>query len=154
MTGEVPTPDQVKMVSDDWAARAIVPTFVEELLDRCPSTLHPMTQFSIAINALQRDSSFAKAYQEGIHKNEYWNYTFEDSMDLIAKLPNIAARIYRNVYKDGKLPSIDPKLDFGAQVAHLLGFDNPQFTELMRLYLTIHADHEGGNVSAHTTRLA
>jgi citrate synthase len=27
------------------------------------------------------------------------------------------------------------------------------FQELMRLYLTIHADHEGGNVSAHTTHL-
>lgn len=35
----------------------------------------------------------------------------------------------------------------------MLGYDNPEFIELMRLYLTIHSDHEGGNVSAHTTHL-
>jgi citrate synthase len=72
-------------------------------------------------------------------------------MDLIAKLPNIAGRIYRNVYKDGKLPAIEKDKDYGYNLSKLLGFsDNKDFVELMRLYLTIHSDHEGGNVSAHT----
>ncbi len=35
----------------------------------------------------------------------------------------------------------------------MLGYTDPQFIELMRLYLTIHSDHEGGNVSAHTSHL-
>lgn len=35
----------------------------------------------------------------------------------------------------------------------MLGYDSADFHELMRLYLTIHTDHEGGNVSAHTTHL-
>lgn len=35
----------------------------------------------------------------------------------------------------------------------MLGFDSVAFQELMRLYLTIHTDHEGGNVSAHATHL-
>ena len=35
----------------------------------------------------------------------------------------------------------------------MLGFEDENFKKLMRLYLTIHVDHEGGNVSAHTTRL-
>ncbi|KAG5457083.1 MAG: citrate synthase [Olpidium bornovanus] len=154
LTGEVATKDQVKSLSAEWAARSAIPSFVEELLDRCPSTLHPMSQFSIAVNALQHDSAFARAYQTGIHKSEYWDYTYEDSMDLIAKLPNIAARIYRNVYKDGKVASVNPDLDYAANLTRLLGFDvNSKFVELMRLYLTIHADHEGGNVSAHTTHL-
>ncbi|KAJ1912574.1 citrate (Si)-synthase [Tieghemiomyces parasiticus] len=154
VTGEVPTAEQVKGISAEWAARATIPSFVEELLDRCPSTLHPMSQFSLAVTALQHESSFAKAYQQGISKNQYWEYVYEDSMDLIAKLPNIAGRIYRNVYKDGKLPAIDPNLDYSANLAHLLGFgDKKDFVELMRLYLTIHSDHEGGNVSAHTTHL-
>ncbi|KAG5459608.1 MAG: citrate synthase, partial [Olpidium bornovanus] len=91
LTGEVPTKDQVKSLSAEWAARSAIPSFVEELLDRCPSTLHPMSQFSLAVNALQHDSVFARAYQNGIHKSEYWDYTYEDSTDLIAKLPNIAA---------------------------------------------------------------
>lgn len=74
-------------------------------------------------------------------------------MDLIAKLPTIAAIIYRNLYRDGAVCSINAEQDWSANFATMLGFDNPQFTELMRLYLTIHSDHEGGNVSAHTTHL-
>jgi citrate synthase len=35
----------------------------------------------------------------------------------------------------------------------MLGFEDSYFKSLMRLYLTIHADHEGGNASAHTTHV-
>jgi len=35
----------------------------------------------------------------------------------------------------------------------MLGFEQAEFVELMRLYMTIHADHEGGNASAHATHL-
>ncbi|CAE6431573.1 unnamed protein product [Rhizoctonia solani] len=154
LTGEVPTNEQVKALSTEWAARAGLPKFVEDLIDRCPNTLHPMTQFSIAVNALNHDSAFAEAYQNGISKKEYWGPVFEDSMDLIAKLPNIAGRIYRNVYGDGKVPAIDLNKDYSHNLSTLLGFgDNEGFVELMRLYLTIHSDHEGGNVSAHTGKL-
>ncbi|KAF9129695.1 citrate (Si)-synthase [Linnemannia schmuckeri] len=140
VTGEVPTQEQVCGLSAEWADRAALPSFVEDLLDHCPNTLHPMSQFSLA---------------KGVNKQEYWDTTFEDSMDLIAKLPNIAGRIYQNVFKNGsKVPAINPNLDYGANVANLLGFgENKDFVELMRLYLTIHSDHEGGNVSAHTTHL-
>lgn len=154
MTGEVPTNDQVNQVSKEWAARSTIPAFVEELIDRCPVTLHPMSQLSLAVTALQHDSGFAKAYNSGINKTKYWEYTYEDSMDLIAKLPVVAARIYKNVYKDGKMVQVDAKKDWSFNFATLLGHgQNEKFVELMRLYLTIHADHEGGNVSAHTTHL-
>ncbi|KAL7421538.1 citrate (Si)-synthase [Cryptotrichosporon argae] len=154
VTGEVPTAEQVRGLSQEWAARAQLPKFVEELIDRCPNTLHPMSQFSLAVTALNHDSAFAKAYAQGVHKKEYWKTTFDDSMDLIAKLPNIAGRIFRNVFGDGKLPPIDPAKDYSANLATLLGFgDNEAFVELMRLYITIHSDHEGGNVSAHTGHL-
>jgi len=53
VTGEIPTHDQVTELSKDWAARAAIPEFVEELLDRCPPTLHPMSQFSIAVTAVR-----------------------------------------------------------------------------------------------------
>ncbi|KAL0095085.1 citrate synthase [Phycomyces blakesleeanus] len=154
VTGEVPTAEQVKGLSAEWAARSDLPEFVEEIIDRCPKTLHPMSQFSVAVNALQHDSQFAKAYSQGIHKSKYWDTTFEDTMDLIAKLPKVAARIYRNVYADGKMASIDADKDYSYNFSKLLGFEgNKDFVELMRLYLTIHSDHEGGNVSAHTTHL-
>jgi len=154
VTGEVPTNEQVAALSADWAARAQIPDFVEDIIDRCPATLHPMSQFSMAVTALNHDSAFAKAYAEGISKKEYWGPVFEDCMDLIAKLPNIAGRIYRNTYGTGKLPAIDATKDYSQNLATLLGFgDNAQFVELMRLYITIHSDHEGGNVSAHTGKL-
>ncbi|KAI8878589.1 citrate synthase [Backusella circina FSU 941] len=154
VTGEVPTHEQVKGLSAEWAARSHIPEFVEELIDRCPKTLHPMSQFSLAVNALQHDSQFAKSYTEGIHKSQYWDPTFEDTMDLIAKLPNVAARIYRNIYHDGKLAEVEADKDYSYNFSKLLGFEgNKDFVELMRLYLTIHSDHEGGNVSAHTTHL-
>ncbi|KAG0228118.1 citrate (Si)-synthase [Actinomortierella wolfii] len=154
VTGEVPTTEQVRALSAEWADRAALPKFVEELLDSCPNTLHPMSQFSLAVTALQHESEFAKAYQKGLHKNDYWDTTYEDSMNLIAKLPNIAGRIYQNVFKQGKIGEINPNLDYSANLANLLVYgDNPTFVELMRLYLTIHSDHEGGNVSAHTTHL-
>ena len=35
----------------------------------------------------------------------------------------------------------------------MIGIDKPDFYDLMRLYLDIHSDHEGGNVSAHTCHL-
>ncbi len=80
-------------------------------------------------------------------------YTYEDAMDLTAKLPVIAAIIYRNLYKDGKVACIDPSKDWGANLTAMLGYDDHRFIELMRLYLVIHSDHEGGNVSAHATHL-
>ena len=154
LTGEVPSEQQVRELSAEWAARADLPKHVEELIDRCPSNLHPMAQFVIAVTALESESSFAQAYAKGINKREYWHYTFDDSMDLIAKLPNVAGRIYRNLYKDGKVAAIQGDKDYSYNFSNILGFgENKDFVELMRLYLTIHSDHEGGNVSAHTTHL-
>ncbi|EIW57795.1 citrate synthase [Trametes versicolor FP-101664 SS1] len=154
VTGEIPTQEQVTALSKEWAARSAIPSFVEEILDRCPPTLHPMSQFSLAVTALNHDSAFAKAYAQGINKKDYWQPTYEDTMDLIAKLPNIAGRIFRNVYGGGKLPAIEADKDYSYNLAKLLGYaDKPEFVELLRLYITIHSDHEGGNVSAHTGKL-
>jgi citrate synthase len=103
--------------------------------------------------AMQTDSHFAKAYRDGINKKDYWDPTYEDVCNLLARLPIIAAYIYRRTYKNNEHIASDPKLDWAANFAHMLGYDQNEFYKLMRLYLTIHADHEGGNVSAHTTHL-
>ncbi|GMM38913.1 citrate (Si)-synthase [Saccharomycopsis crataegensis] len=154
LTGEVPTEAQTKAFSAELAARSELPKHVAELIDSCPSYLHPMAQFSMAVTALESESEFAKAYAKGVSKKEYWTYTYEDSINLLAKLPTIASKIYRNVFKDGKVSPVSKDLDYGANLATMLGFgENKEFIELMRLYLTIHSDHEGGNVSAHTTHL-
>lgn len=154
LTGDVPSEEQVRQLSAEWADRSGIPKYLEELIDRCPRDVHPMTQFSLAVTVLDRESSFRKAYAKGIKKEDYWVYTFEDAMDVIAKLPTIASRIYRNLFHGGKIIPMDKDKDYGYNLARQLGFgDRKEFPELMRLYLTIHTDHEGGNVSAHATHL-
>jgi citrate synthase len=154
MTGEVPTSDQCTALSKELAARASIPKHVEDMIANFPTTLHPMAQLSAAVTAMHSESLFAKAYAAGTPKTDYWETTYEDSLNLIAKLPVIAAAIYRNVFHDGHLPAIDPDMDISYNYANMLGFgDNDKFVELMRLYLSIHADHEGGNASAHTVHL-
>merc|ERR1719427_1663636 len=116
--------------------------------------MHPMTQFTAACAALNTESKFAKAYNDKCHKSTYWEHTYEDTMNLIAKLPTVAAIIYRNLYRDGtSVGAIDEDKDWSANFCEMIGYKDPLFTELMRLYLTIHSDHEGGNVSAHATHL-
>jgi len=154
LTGQVPSQAQVDAVSKEWANRGDIPQHVVTMLNNFPHHLHPMSQLCAAVNALQSESKFAKAYSNGVHKSKYWEYVYEDSMDLIAKLPTVAAMIYRNLYREGtSVSAIDSTKDWSANFTNMLGYDNPQFTELMRLYLTIHSDHEGGNVSAHTCHL-
>ncbi len=151
--GELPTYEDVLAIQADWKSRQEVPAHVYATLDALPITTHPMTQFSIGIMAMQTDSHFAKAYRDGINKKDYWDPTYEDVCNLLARLPIIAAYIYRRTYKNNEHIAADPKLDWAANFAHMLGYDQNEFYKLMRLYLTIHADHEGGNVSAHTTHL-
>lgn len=155
ITGEIPTPEQVKWVSKTWAERAELPSHVVTMLNNLPNTVHPMTQLASAVALLNSESKFVQAYTNGVHKSQYWEYTYEDSMDLIAKLPVIAATIYRNIYHGGnQVGTIDTERDWSANFTSMLGAnESEEFIELMRLYLTIHSDHEGGNVSAHTTHL-
>ncbi|RQO31036.1 citrate (Si)-synthase, eukaryotic [Taibaiella sp. KBW10] len=153
LIGELPTAEDVDHLSATFARKSHVPNYVFDVIEKLPVGTHPMTQFSIAITALQKESIFAKEYANGINKKDYWSFIFEDCMNLIARLPRIAAYIYRRKYKNGDHIQPDGMLDWAGNFAHMLGYDNKGFYALMRLYLTIHADHEGGNVSAHATHL-
>uniref|UniRef100_A0A7S1UKN4 Citrate synthase n=2 Tax=Phaeomonas parva TaxID=124430 RepID=A0A7S1UKN4_9STRA len=152
LTGEIPTKEQVDMLTAEFHARSELPAHVEPLIRGFPKDMHPMTQFSTALLACQTESKFAKAYADGVPKSDYWMYAYEDILDVVAKLPVIAALIYRCSYKDGNL-TMDKSLDYSGNFSRMLGYDNPDFDELMRLYICIHSDHEGGNASAHTTHL-
>ena len=153
LLGELPTEKDVHELTANWQRRSHVPNYVFDAIEAMPVSSHPMTQFVIAIMALQTESVFAKKYAEGINKKDYWEYTFDDCMNLIARLPRVAAYIYRRKYKNGEHIQPNGLLDWSSNFAHMLGYKDETFHELMRLYMTIHADHEGGNVSAHTTHL-
>ncbi len=153
LTGDIPTEEDVMEVVEEFKSRKKVPQYVYDVLRTMPRDTHPMTMFSAAILAMQRESVFAKAYKEGTaNKMNYWEFMYEDVMNLLAKLPEIGAYIYRMKYKgDTPIPS-NPDLDFGADFAHMMGIDKP-YDDVMRMYFILHSDHESGNVSAHTTHL-
>jgi citrate synthase len=158
LTGQIPSTLQVRALSRELAEKSTLPNFVEHMLDSFPKDLHPMTQFACAVSTLNHSSAFAKAYEKGINKADYWEPTFDDSISLLAKLPTIAAKIYQNSYKGGgSLPAaVDPNQDWSYNFAAMLGkggSKNENFQDLLRLYLALHGDHEGGNVSAHATHL-
>jgi citrate synthase len=153
MTGDLPTDEDVAWLSKEWANRSTVPQSVFKVVDSLDPSIHPMTQFTVAILALQVDSVFAHRYEEGMSKSDYWDVMYEDVMNCIARLPIISAYIYRKNFHNNNHIAADLNLDWSANFAHMLGNDSEDFKNLMRLYLTIHADHEGGNASAHTVHL-
>ncbi len=153
LIGELPTEADVADVTQILQRRSHVPNHVFDVLDAFPIDTHPMTMFVSGIMALQTESNFARKYAEGMNKKDYWEAALDDGLDLIARLPRIAAYIYRRKYKKDQHIQPNGMLDWAGNLAHMLGFSNESFKELMRLYMTIHADHEGGNVSAHTTHL-
>jgi citrate synthase len=155
LTGDVPTARQVAEVTAAWRANEALPDHVRTTLDSLPVETHPMTQLSIGILAMQTDSIFAHRYREGMPKAEHWDAMYDDVVLLLGRMPVLAAYIYRRTYKGGRhiAPAADASLDWSANLAHMLGFEGEEFRELLRLYLSIHADHEGGNVSAHATHL-
>ncbi len=154
MVGEAPTKAEAEEVEAEWVKRNHVPPHVFDMLRAMPKDTHPMTLFILAIQSLEGQSEFARKYQEGMKKDEYWIPALEDCMNLTAELSTVAAFIYNLKYKDGKQPEVDPKLDYGANFAKMLGVENQkEYADLSRLYFALHSDHESGNVSAHATHL-
>ncbi len=153
LIGEIPNLEDTLNLSKDLATRAHVPQHTFDVIDAMPKTAKPMTQFSAAILSMATESIFQKAYRAGVGKKFYWDATYEDIMNLIARLPHIAAYIYRRMFHGDKHIAPNPRLDWAGNLAHMMGFDSEDIRRLFRMYMLIHADHEGGNVSAHTAHL-
>ena len=153
LIGELPTVEEVNHITTVWQRRSHVPNHALAAIDVLPLSAHPMTMFISGVMALQTESNFAKQYAAGMNKKDHWAAVFDDTMDLISRITRIAAYVYRRKYKFGQHINPDGLLDWAGNLAHMMGFEDESFKELMRLYMTIHSDHEGGNVSAHTTHL-
>jgi citrate synthase len=154
LTGEMPDADELKELSDELKRRKNVPAYVWDVLRTLPEDSHPMTMFNTALLVMQKESVFAKNYNEGIKKTDYWKPTLEDALNIVAKVPAIAAGVYRMKFKKGDRIKPDPELDLTGDYVQQLGLENTgnDFYELIRLYLVAHCDHEGGNVSALATQ--
>ncbi|MFA6569786.1 MAG: citrate (Si)-synthase [Bacteroidota bacterium] len=152
LTGELPNDVQLKDLQAEIKSREDVPQYVWNVIDSMPPDSHPMTMFNTAILVMQRESQFAKRYAEGMKKDEYWDPSYEDMINIVAKLPAIGAYVYRKRFNKGPRIESDKTADWAKNYAHMLGLPDPngEFTNLMRLYLNLHSDHEGGNVSAYS----
>ncbi|NLT51705.1 MAG: citrate (Si)-synthase [Ignavibacteria bacterium] len=152
LTGDIPDEKDIQLVVNEFESRKKVPEYVFDVIRAIPIDSHPMTMLSAAIITMQRESVFVKRYENGLNKNDYWDPTYEDSLNLMAKLPEIAAFIYRLKYKNGSvIPSLN-NADWGENFAHMMGVSEP-YDDVSRLYFILHSDHESGNVSAHTGHL-
>ncbi|UCG32559.1 MAG: citrate (Si)-synthase [Phycisphaerales bacterium] len=150
LTGEVPDAKAKAALQVDYDKRAAVPEYVWDVLEAMPRDSHPMCMLDTAILVMERESVFRQWYDKGMTKEEYWLPALEDGLQLLAKLPGVAAGVYRIRYNKGTPIAWTPGLDWGANFANMLGLPDPtgSFADLMRLYLNFHCDHEGGNVSA------
>jgi citrate synthase len=151
-TGELPDKKGLESLQEDLTERSKVPSYVWNVLRAMPKDSHPMAMLDTAILVMEKESIFRKKFDEGLKREEYWEIILEDSLQLLAKLPSVAAGVYRIRFNKGNLIEPDPELDWGGNYARMLGLDDPtgEFANLMRLYLVLHCDHEGGNVSAFT----
>ncbi len=152
LTGDIPTKEEVQEVGDEFKKRRILPRYVYEVIDAFPPNSHPMTIFSTAILSMSRESFFNRKYRAGIPKTEYWDSTYEDALNILAKLPTIAAYIYAKLYRGGKYIPSNPDLDMAGNFAHMMGIGKP-YDDVSRLHFIIHSDHESGNLSAHAGHL-
>lgn len=152
LTGERPGQAELDELHREFVGRARVPDYVWNVIDALPADTHPMCMLNTALLSMEPDSVFARRYEEGMPKDQYWEATLEDALNIIARMPAIAAWVYRKRFKKGPRLDGDPALDWAANYGHLLGVADMKggFPKLMRLYMVLHCDHESGNVSAMT----
>jgi citrate synthase len=152
ITGSLPNKEELKLFQKELRAAGKVPAYVWKVLKAMPKSSHPMAMLDTAILAMENESAFRKRYNQGMTKQEYWEPALDDAMRVMGTIHTIAAGVYRIKYKGGKLINPSPKLDWAADFARMLGLPprGGDTAKMMRLYLTLHCDHEGGNVSANT----
>jgi len=152
-TGELPNRNQYADLQQQISSRANIPSFVRDMISNAPEHIPPIVLFSMIFTAMSSESVFRHRYFKGMPREEHWQATLEDALDILAKGPVIVAAIYRQRILKKEIIPPDPSLDMGANLAHMLGFEKETFQRMLRLFILLHSDHEGGSVSVNTTRI-
>ncbi|MFA7360391.1 MAG: citrate (Si)-synthase [Candidatus Kapaibacterium sp.] len=154
LTGEIPDKKALEDLQWELRRRNDVPFYVWNTINALPMETHPMVMLNSAVLVMENESFFRRRYEEGLPKDRLWEPMLWDALSLIARIPIIAAYIYRRKFNKGPRINPDNTLDWAANYARLLGVEDSDgsFADLMRLYMVLHSDHEGGNVSALTTQ--
>jgi citrate synthase len=154
-TGELPDKAALNSLQVALMERATVPAEVWKVLEALPEGLHPMTMLSIAMLTMRSHSHLDAAIAKGVDKQRHWEAMLEDALNVLARLPVIAAWIYRVALL--KKPPIVQSRQKGIteRYAEMLGFDyrDQRFCDFLRQFILVHSDHEGANASVLTSRI-
>ena len=128
--GQISTEEQVSWLSKKWAKRAALPIMCLP----CWTTLPPVcTQVSAQCSHCSSQQGKKLCRSRACQQSKYWELIYEDSMDLIAKLPCVAAKICRNLcWESSSIGATDSALTLPHSFTNRLGYLDAQSTERMR----------------------
>lgn len=154
-TGEFPSAEGLNELRQSIASRRDVPEYVWQMIEAMPDSTHPMSLLSMAALAMQRESVFVRRYREGMKREDYWDATLEDAVTILARMPVIAAGIFREKLRGKSRIEADNSKGFSENFAHMLGLgiEHPTFEEFIRQFVVVHSDHEGANASVLASRV-
>ena len=147
LDGELPSADELKAFEKGIADRMTVDDHFKHIFDGFTEKSHPMSMICSAIAGL------ASLYHDDMDISDA-GYRREASMQLIAKIPTIAAMAYRKSIGEDFIEP-DPSLGYAANFLHMCFGKavSPTLADAMDRIFILHADHEQ-NASTSTVRMA
>lgn len=133
---ELPNAEQSQAFRQDLARRAAMPGNLGPIFSALPKDGHPMDWLAVGIQTL------------GMwHCTNDWK---EDALNLVARMPRMLGLLFR--YRDGRgenIPEDDTSLSMVERFTNTLELDVDQakLTRVLSVYLVLHMDHGGGNLS-------
>lgn len=134
--GQFPTKEQFTTFQSVIHQRSCCKKETIQAIEHLPHVGYPMDLFAAAL-------LITGAF-------ELTNDIKEDCLNVIAKLPQIAAAVINSHARWGKTPDPKPELGYIENFLSMLQMPGPKTTELhsvMRLFNILHYDHGGGNLS-------
>jgi len=134
--GEIGTKSQVEAFESELRKRAVCHPETIRHIEALPKTGHSMDLFSAAL--------LVAGMLEGT--DDYR----EDCLNVIAKLPHIAAAVINSHAGWGPTPPPRADLGYMENFLHMLKFPDerkPNLIQVMKMFDVLHFDHCGGNLS-------
>ncbi|MGK5594017.1 MAG: citrate (Si)-synthase [Parachlamydiaceae bacterium] len=134
--GRTGSEEEIATFKKNLQTRAICPQAMIQHIRSLPKVGHPMKLFITAL-------LIAGMYES---KNDYR----EDCLNLIAKIPEIAATVINDHAGWGEGKPSNPGLGYMDNFTHMLNVPNvnkKELNEVFKLFNILHYDHGGGNLS-------
>jgi citrate synthase len=150
LIGRLPSAEESRSAREEIAAQPRVPENVWHAIESMPPDSTPMTMLASALLAMEHESVFARRFDEGVAREDYWQATLEDALRVLGSLPTLAGGIYHLRFGKGPRLAHDPAFEWAENFGHKLGVHDPLFAPAFRRAAILQSDHEGGNVCAFT----